>query len=380
MKRLKILDLKVRDFMSTDLVTAEPEEPLSKIIGQMKSHDIHEIPIVKGKDLLGMATLMEIAKRRDLPPMTKVERIMSSPPEVEPDDDLPTAAEKMMGANMRALPVSKKKRLVGLISRTDLTRALAQVQEIEQIPIKDVMSSSPLCVGEDADISEARRIMASLHERAVPVVDKDRQLVGMIGLKDLTTFFARQKSKESKGEVVGRSGALKVKVSSLMRSPPVTLKPDGKFSDALRLMIKHDISAIVVIDGGAPLGLVTKADVLEVMTGFKERQELLVQISGLEEQPEIFEQMYEIIRKGMKRISGIITPKIFNIHVVTYKGDGDRTKWSLRCRFTTSSGMIYANHFDWDLYIALEGLLDQIETRIKKDKDKRVARRKKRPL
>jgi len=165
-----------------------------------------------------------------------------------------------------------------------------------------------------------------------------------------------------------------------MRSPPVTLKPDGKFSDALRLMIKHDISAIVVIDGGAPLGLVTKADVLEVMTGFKERQELLVQISGLEEQPEIFEQMYEIIRKGMKRISGIITPKIFNIHVVTYKGDGDRTKWSLRCRFTTSSGMIYANHFDWDLYIALEGLLDQIETRIKKDKDKRVARRKKRPL
>jgi len=143
MKRLKILDLKVRDFMSTDLVTAEPEEPLSKIIGQMKSHDIHEIPIVKGKDLLGMATLMEIAKRRDLPPMTKVERIMSSPPEVEPDDDLPTAAEKMMGANMRALPVSKKKRLVGLISRTDLTRALAQVQEIEQIPIKDVMSSSP---------------------------------------------------------------------------------------------------------------------------------------------------------------------------------------------------------------------------------------------
>ncbi len=276
---------------------------------------------------------------------------------------------------MRALPVCEKKRLVGIITRTDLTRALSQSEEVSKVIVKDIMSSSPLCVAEDADVSEARRIMASLHERAVPVVDKDRNLVGMIGLKDLTQFFASSKHKERKGEVVGKSKAPQIRVGSIMRSPAITLPPDGRFGDALKLMLDNEISSIMISQSGEPTGLVTKADVLEFLASFKKREELLVKISGLEEQPDVYDQIYEVIRKSMKRIKGIVTPKIFTLHVVTYKGDGDRIKWSLRCRFTTSSGLIYAKHFDWDLFIALEGLLDQLETRIKKEKDKRVGRR-----
>ena len=60
MKRPKMMDLKVRDYMSTDLVTAAPDEPLSKIIGQMKARDVHEIPIVQKNELLGLVTLAEI--------------------------------------------------------------------------------------------------------------------------------------------------------------------------------------------------------------------------------------------------------------------------------------------------------------------------------
>lgn len=376
MKRSKIMDLKVRDFMSTDLVTAKPDEPLSKIIGMMKENDIHEIPIVHKKELLGMVTLVEIAKRRDMPPTTKAEKLLVPAPVVSPDDDLPLVAERMMGANMRALPVCDKKRLAGLISRTDLTRALAEVQEIENVPVKDVMSSSPMCVGDEADVSEARHIMAQLHERSVPVVDQNRHVVGVIGLKDLTAFFAAPKQKQSKGDWAAKKGAAKVVVKSLMRRPAVTLSPEAKLGQALKLMLKNDISSVVIEAEDEPVGLVTKADILEVIASFREKQELLVQISGLEdEQQDVYEQMYEMVQKGMKRIAGIVTPRILSIHVVKYKGDGDRTKWSLRCRLTTSKGLEYAKHFDWDLFIALDGLLDQLENRIKKEKDRKVADR-----
>ncbi len=375
MKRSKIMDLKVRDFMSTDLVTAGPDEPLSKIIGMMKENDIHEVPIVRKKELLGMVTLVEIAKRRDMPSTTKAEKLLVTAPTVSPDDDLPLVAERMMGANMRALPVCDKKRLAGLISRTDLTRALADVEEIEDVPVKDVMSSSPMCVGDEADVSEARHIMAQLHERSVPVVDEERRVVGVIGLKDLTAFFASPKQKEGKGDIIGRKGAPKAVVKSLMRSPAITLSPESKLGQALKLMLRNDVSSVVIEEDQEPIGLVTKADVLEVIASFREKQELLVQISGLEEQPDVYEQMYEMVQKGMKRIAGIVTPKILSIHVVKYKGDGDRTKWSLRCRLTTSKGLEYAKHFDWDLFIALDGLLDQLENRIKKEKDRKVADR-----
>jgi len=375
MKRSKIMDLKVQDFMSKDLVTASPDEELSKIVGQMKTHDIHEIPVVRKNEYIGMVTLAEIARRRDMPPTTRAEKVLVASPQVSPRDDLPSVAEKMMGANMRALPVVEKKKLVGLISRTDLTRALSETEEVDNVAVKDLMSSSPMCVADDADVAEARHVMASLHERSVPVVDKDRKLIGVIGLKDLAVFFASQKKKEKKGEIIGESGSPKVAVSSLMRVPPVTLGPGAKLGQALGLMLHNDISSVVVTEKDEPVGMVTKADVIEVVAGFKERQELLVQISGLEEQPDVYEQLYEQVRKGMKRVAGIVTPKIFNLHVVAYKGDGDRTKYSLRCRLTTGTGMLYAKHFDWDLFLALDGLLDQLESRIKKDKDRKVADR-----
>lgn len=375
MKRSKLMDLKVRDFMSKDLVTAAPEEVLSKIVGQMKAHDIHEIPIVRRNELVGLVTLAEIARRRDMPPTTKAEKLLSAVPQISPDDDLPSVAEKMMGANARALPVTEKNKLVGLISRTDLTRALSDTEEVDNVAVKDIMSSSPLCVAEDSDVAEARHIMASLHERSVPVVDKDRRLIGVIGLKDLAAFFAAPKQKEKRGDTAGEKGSPKVAVGSLMRTPPVTLKPDAKLGLALKLMLQNDISSVVVTERDEPVGMITKADVIEVIAGFKERQDLLVQISGLEEQRDVYEQMYEQVRKGMKRVVGIVTPRIFNLHVVAYKGDGDRTKYSLRCRLTTSTGMLYARHFDWDLFLALDGLLDQLEGHIKKDKDRKVADR-----
>jgi len=376
MKRPKMMDLKVREYMSTDLAIAAPDEPLSRIIGQMKARDVHEIPIVHKNELLGMVTLAEIARRRDMPPTTKAENVLLQAPPASPDDDLPSVAEKMMGANFRALPVTEKKRLIGIISRTDLVRALSIAQEAEDIPVSGVMSSSPLCVAEEADISEARHAMASLHERSVPVVDEERKLVGVIGLKDLTSFFASQKQKERKGDMIGERSAPRVKVSSLMRTPPITLGPDAKLGQALKLMLDNDISSIVVTKNEEPVGMVTKADVLEVVAGFKERKDLLVQISGLEEQQDVYDQIYDIIQKSMKRISGIVTPKIFSLHVVKYKGDGDRTKWSLRARLTTNGGLSYARNFDWDLYASLEGLLDQLEARIKKDKDKMIGERK----
>src|SRR5213594_4120249 len=49
MKRNKVQDLRVSDFMSTDLVTASPDETLGDVLGKMKSNDIHEHPLIERK-------------------------------------------------------------------------------------------------------------------------------------------------------------------------------------------------------------------------------------------------------------------------------------------------------------------------------------------
>src|SRR5207249_5420731 len=72
MKRNKVQDLRVSDFMSTDLVTASPDETLGDVLGKMKSNDIHELPVIERKKLAGVVTMRELMRRRNLPPTTKV--------------------------------------------------------------------------------------------------------------------------------------------------------------------------------------------------------------------------------------------------------------------------------------------------------------------
>src|SRR5438128_908814 len=109
MKRNKVQDLRVSDFMSTDLVTATPDETLGDVLGKMKSNDIHELPVIERKKLVGVVTMRELMRRRNLPPTTKVSTVLEIPPGIGPETPLPEAAEKMISAGFRAIPVVKGK-------------------------------------------------------------------------------------------------------------------------------------------------------------------------------------------------------------------------------------------------------------------------------
>src|SRR3989304_5194150 len=178
------------------------------------------------------------------------------------------------------------------------------------------------------------------------------------------------------GEAGGERERLALEVKGLMRYPVVTVGPGATVDHVADLMLKHDISSLVVAEKDQPAGIVTKLDLVELVAGLKEREELLVQISGLEERPEVYDSLYGVIRKAMMKIAHIVTPRTLTIHVQTYKAEGDRFKSSLRARFATSHKMYYLTHFDWDLHKAMQGLMDILEKQILKEKERRVTERK----
>lgn len=377
MPKTLLREMKVRDFMSREVITGTPDEPISELLGRMKAEDVHEIPIVKRKKLVGLVSMASIARRRDLASNAKAKAILHAAPEVTPDLDVAEAAELILSSGHRSLPVLEKGKLVGLLSRTDVIRALAACEDVRGIAAKDVMTPEPQCVTDDDTVARARTVMAHLGERAVPIVDRRRKLVGVVGLKDLADLFARPKAKERSGDRLGTKDAVRVKVGSLMQ-PPITVPPDASLTTALELMTKRAISTMIVVEEREPLGIITSADLMEVAAGFREREGLFVQISGLEEQPDVYDQMYDLIQKAMRRITPLVTPRILNLHVHQYKADGDHSKWSVRARFATDRELYHFKHFDWDLFAALDGLLDQLEAHIKKEKDRRLGERKRR--
>ena len=375
MPKLRLRDLNVREFMSREVVTGAADESVSEILARMQAHEIHQIPILEKKKLLGVVSMAAIARHQSAQPGSKAQHLVQKTPEVPPDMELAVAAETFLSSGSRTLPITEKGKLVGILSRSDVVRALSKCEDIDPMSVAEVMTPQPQCVSATETVAQARTVMAGLGERAVPVVDANRKLVGVVGLKDLADLFARPKEKFGRQGRASEKDPVKVQIGSIMR-PPVAVRPDAKLSKALESMAESRISTIVIEENGEPVGILTTADVVEIAARFRERDGLLVQISGLEEQPDVYDAMYAIIQKAMRRIGDIVTPRILNLHVVQYKAEGDHSKWSIRARFATERELYHFKHFDWDLFKTLDGLLGQIEAQIKREKDRRVAERK----
>ncbi len=368
--------VKAVDLMTAKPVIASPDETLSVVIGRMKKKDVHEVLVVRDGEFLGLVSYDFLIRRRGLPPSTKVEHVLTHVTHVEDQTTLPHIAETVLSTGVRALPVKKKEKLVGVVSRTDLVRSILKFEELAELATDSVMSHSVQCVYENDMVSRARHLIQELEARSIPVIDEFEHLVGVVGLKDIAPLVIQP---VKRGEDAGlETGPLDVQVKSIMSSPPISVTKDASISKVIKLMAKHDVSNIAVVEKDIPIGIVTQIDLVELLVRFRKGDEVYVQISGLEEGPEVYDAMYEMMGKTLRRIGKIVTPKVFNVHMTKYHTKGDSFKHSIRARMTTENEMYYARSHDWDLFSALEEMLDQLERNVKREKERRLDKRKRR--
>jgi CBS domain-containing protein/ribosome-associated translation inhibitor RaiA len=371
-----ITDFTAANLMSEHPITATPDDHLSEVIGLMKKKDVHEVFVIDDGELMGVVSYDSLIKRRGLPPTTKVSHVMNHVAHIEEDCSLPQIAETTLLTGLRALPVKKGKDLVGVVSRTDLINSILNFPELAETLVESIMSPSVTCVYENDSVSRARHVMQELDARSIPVIDEYGHLVGVVGQKNIVPMVLQS---QKRGEDAGLdSGPLDVEVKSIMASPPVTATKETKVSDVIELMKKHDISNVVISEKKVPYGIVTQIDLVELLVVHGRGEEVYIQISGLEEGPEVYEEMYEAIGKTLKRIGKMVAPKVLNFHIVKHHSRGDRFKHSIRARLTTEHYMYYAKGFDWDLFVTLDEVLDQLERDVKKEKEMRLDARKRR--
>ncbi len=369
-----ISELIATDLMSRKPVTAQPDEHLSEVIGRMKKKDVHEVLVVDDGELLGIVSYDSLIRRRGLPPTTRAFHVMDHVAHVEGNWTLAQIAETMLTTGLRALPVKKGRNLVGVISRSDLINSILDFPELAGSSVDSIMSPSVMCVYENDSVSRARHVMQELDAKSVPVIDEYGLLVGVVGQKDIGPLVVQSQRREEDAGL--ERGPLDVEVKSIMTSPPITVTKDDTVSDVVKLMIKHDVSSIMVEEKKVPHGIVTQIDLIELLVVHGKGEEVYVQITGLEEGPEVYDEMYEAIGKTMKRIAKMSTPRVLNFHIVKHHSRGDRFKHSIRARLTTEHDMYYAKRYDWDLFVTLDEVLDQLERDVKRGKEIRLDARK----
>lgn len=117
--------------------------------------------------------------------MQKVKELMSRDVEViSPDMSIQDAARAMRDGDFGMMPVGENDRMIGTISDRDIViRGVAEGKNIDTA-VRDVMSDGVIWVYEDDSIEDAAHMMSTNQVRRLPVVNRDKRLVGIIALGD----------------------------------------------------------------------------------------------------------------------------------------------------------------------------------------------------
>jgi CBS domain-containing protein len=120
----------------------------------------------------------------------KVRDVMSSDVEVlRPNDTLQTAAQLMADLDAAVLPVGEDHRLIGMITDRDIAmRVAAEGRDPQHVTVRQAMSSDLLYCFDDESVEDVSEKMGGGWVRRMPVVNRDKCLIGTVSLGALTSL------------------------------------------------------------------------------------------------------------------------------------------------------------------------------------------------
>ena len=137
--------------------------------------------------------------------------------------------------------------------------------------VREVMTDSVTCVSTSTPLKMIVRLLAQDRVSAVPVLDQDGRLVGVVSEADLMAKVqyqgqARPDARADRRERQRHAKADGNTAGELMSSPAIAIFPDLSVVEAARIMHREQIKRLPVVDAdGRVTGVLSRSDVLKVL-------------------------------------------------------------------------------------------------------------------
>jgi IMP dehydrogenase len=110
-----------REYMSASVVALGPDATVADALALIKNTGHQGFPVVTGEKIIGVVTSADLVLAK---PQEKIATVMTtSPLTAKPDDDVVSVAGVMAYNHIHHLPIVDRKRVVGMVTATDLLRA-----------------------------------------------------------------------------------------------------------------------------------------------------------------------------------------------------------------------------------------------------------------
>jgi CBS domain-containing protein len=278
--------MKIEDAMSTEIIVGYVPGTIRDALKVLAKHNVSGMPILKKdtKKVVGVLTRSDIFKNPD---EEQIALIMSGNPlTVFKDENLSVAAKLLYENRIHGLPVlDRRKNIVGIISPTDVLKALTA--EYDDI-VDNYFTRNLVPVYQDTPITIIMEIINVTNETALPILNKECELAGIVSEGDL---FKLSHIKESVSQTnLGMGGdeddwtwegirdTIRLYYSTTkVDLPPVAVKEimvtnvikaykNDPISEIARKMMKNKISHVPVVSPeNKLLGMVTDIDLMACM-------------------------------------------------------------------------------------------------------------------
>lgn len=109
-----------------------------------------------------------------------------------PDSPVSQVAQAMRDMDIGFMPLAENDKMVGMITDRDITvRAIAEGKDPANTQARDVMTAKTYYCYDDQDVEEVCNNMGEIQVRRLPVVNRDKRLVGIVSLGDLAQEASR---------------------------------------------------------------------------------------------------------------------------------------------------------------------------------------------
>ncbi|MFQ5665092.1 MAG: CBS domain-containing protein [Candidatus Binatia bacterium] len=130
--------------------------------------------------------------------------------------------------------------------------------------VRHHMSRHPVTVEPGDSLHKVQLLMRQGHVRRLPVLDNNR-VVGIVTDRDI---WERSPSRVADSEHPSDQGLMDhLRVMGVMTLQPVTVAPGTSIVDAARLLRVARVGALLVVEAGELLGIITKADLIDALIG-----------------------------------------------------------------------------------------------------------------
>jgi CBS domain-containing protein len=117
-----------------------------------------------------------------------------------PEAPVMELAKRMRDEDIGSIPVAENDKLIGMVTDRDIViRCVAEAANLSEIRARDVMSPKVLYCFEEESVTDVLANMRELQVRRLPVVNRDKRLVGVVSIGDLSQIEARSAGKALQG-------------------------------------------------------------------------------------------------------------------------------------------------------------------------------------